>query len=48
MNDTAKRFKKQIFLSVDLPAAVVGFGQGEALLLEIERGIIATLKELED
>ncbi|TFK25162.1 hypothetical protein FA15DRAFT_590993 [Coprinopsis marcescibilis] len=43
----AKRFKKQIFLSVDLPAAVVGFGQGQQLFLEAERGIVETLKELE-
>ncbi|KAG2016147.1 hypothetical protein CC2G_009344 [Coprinopsis cinerea AmutBmut pab1-1] len=43
----AKRFQKQIFLSVDLPASVVGFGQGPELVLEAERGIVETLKELE-
>lgn len=44
----AKRFKKQIFLSVDLPASIVGFGQGRQLLLEAERGIVETLKGLEN
>ncbi|KAF6763113.1 hypothetical protein DFP72DRAFT_986861 [Ephemerocybe angulata] len=43
----ARRFKKQIFLSVDMPAAIVGFGQGQMLLLDAERGIIERLKELE-
>ena len=41
----AKRFKKQIFLSIDLPPS---FGQGPQLLLEAERGIVETLKGLEN
>jgi proteasome assembly chaperone 4 len=44
---SARRFKKQIFLSVDIPAAVVGFGQGQELLLDAERGLVEALKELE-
>ena len=44
---SARRFKKQIFLSVDFPAAAVGFGQGQELLLDAERGLVEALKELE-
>lgn len=47
VDTAAKRFRKQIFLSVDLPASVVGFGQGQELVFEAERGIVEALKALE-
>lgn len=47
MRDLAKRFKKQMFLSVDIPPAALGFGQGLGLLLDAERGIVDTLQGLE-
>ncbi|KAF8904455.1 hypothetical protein CPB84DRAFT_1814449 [Gymnopilus junonius] len=40
----AKRFKKQIFLSIDIGT---GIGQGDVLVLEAEKGIVAGLKEIE-
>ncbi|KAF9529202.1 hypothetical protein CPB83DRAFT_852850 [Crepidotus variabilis] len=40
----AKRFRKQIFLSVDLPLLP---GQGEQLAFEAEKGIVETLKAVE-
>lgn len=43
----AKRFKKQIFLSVDIPASFLTLGQGARVLLEAEKGVVAALKELE-
>lgn len=42
----AKRFKKQIFLSVDIPPEVCSSGQGSAVLLEVERGVVEQLKNL--
>ncbi|KAF8973101.1 hypothetical protein BDZ97DRAFT_652432 [Flammula alnicola] len=44
----AKRFQKQIFLSVDIPAGFVSLGQGQKLVLDAEKGIVATLKEIEE
>jgi proteasome assembly chaperone 4 len=38
---------KQIFLSVDVPVNVLSMGQGPKLLLEVEKGIVETLKEME-
>ncbi|TFK54132.1 hypothetical protein OE88DRAFT_1711083 [Heliocybe sulcata] len=43
----AMRFKKQIFLSIDVPPAFVSLGQGPRLLLAVERAIVGALKELE-
>ncbi|KAF9482169.1 hypothetical protein BDN70DRAFT_802087 [Pholiota conissans] len=43
----AKRFQKQIFLSVDIPSGFLSLGQGPRLALEAEKGIVATLKEAE-
>lgn len=44
---TARRFKKQIFLSIDVPSSIQSVGMGPALLMQVERGIVATLKEIE-
>ncbi|KAF4620635.1 hypothetical protein D9613_000436 [Agrocybe pediades] len=43
----AKRFRKQIFLSVDIPISFMTMGQGQQLVFEAEKGIVATLKEIE-
>lgn len=43
----AKRFKKQMFLSVDVPHSFLSMGNGQELLLEAERGIVVTLKDME-
>ncbi|TFK44373.1 hypothetical protein BDQ12DRAFT_672867 [Crucibulum laeve] len=44
----AKRFQKQIFLSVDLPTTFLSMGQGLQLLQEAEKGIVVTLKRIEN
>ena len=43
----ARRFKKQIFLSVDMPATFFALGQGPQLAFEAEKRLVETLKELE-
>ncbi|KAH9485118.1 hypothetical protein JR316_0002025 [Psilocybe cubensis] len=43
----AKRFQKQIFLSVDTPTDFRTMGQGHRLVFEAERGIVTALKEIE-
>ncbi|KDR75191.1 hypothetical protein GALMADRAFT_249151 [Galerina marginata CBS 339.88] len=43
----AKRFQKQIFLSVDIPSRFDTMGQGHQLVFEAEKGIVAALKEIE-
>lgn len=43
----AKRFGKQIFLSVDVPSTFLNIGQGPKLLLEAEKGIVTKLVEIE-
>lgn len=43
----AKRFQKQIFLSVDIPSSSLTMDYGQQLLQEAEKGIVATLKEME-
>ncbi|KAF8839491.1 hypothetical protein BDN67DRAFT_969999 [Paxillus ammoniavirescens] len=43
----AKRFRKQIFLSVDIPPLYLSTAQGSRLLLDAEKGIVEALKELE-
>lgn len=43
----ARRFQKQIFLSVDIPAGFSSYGGGAKLVFEAEKGIVATLKEIE-
>ncbi|KAI0055153.1 hypothetical protein BV25DRAFT_1833367 [Artomyces pyxidatus] len=40
----AHRFKKQVFLSVDIPQSV---GRGPQILLEAEKALVQTLKQLE-
>lgn len=45
---TAKRFGKQIFLSVDIPSSFLTIGQGSRLLLEAEKGIVTTLSGIEN
>ena len=42
----AKRFKKQIFLSVDVPPEVYSSGRGPAVLLEVEKGVVEQLRGL--
>lgn len=41
----ARRFKKQIFLSIDVPPAFNSMGQGSRLVLEVERALVSILKE---
>jgi hypothetical protein len=43
----AKRFKKQIFLSVDVPPSMLGGGGGPRVLLAAERALVRRLQELE-
>ncbi|GBE80682.1 hypothetical protein SCP_0304010 [Sparassis crispa] len=43
----ARRFKKQIFLSVDIPPSFQTMGQGPQLILAVEKTMVETLKELE-
>jgi proteasome assembly chaperone 4 len=44
----AQRFKKQIFLSVDIPSSVISLGQGPQLLLRVEKAALDTLKAAEE
>jgi hypothetical protein len=44
----ARRFRKQIFLSVDVPPTFLSISQGSKLLLEVEKGIVEILKEMEN
>lgn len=41
---TARRFGKQIFLSVDIPASM---GDDSGILVRVERALMDTLKEME-
>lgn len=43
----ARRFGKQIYLSLDLPPAFDSIGQGARLLLAVEKALLETLKEME-
>ncbi|KIK97798.1 hypothetical protein PAXRUDRAFT_135570 [Paxillus rubicundulus Ve08.2h10] len=43
----AKRFRKQIFLSVDIPPLYLSAAQGSRLLLDAEKGVVEALKEIE-
>ncbi|KAI0930481.1 hypothetical protein AcW1_009150 [Taiwanofungus camphoratus] len=43
----ARRFKKQIFLSIDLPPAFQSMGQGPNLIFAVEKAVVETLKEME-
>lgn len=47
MGLTARRFKKQIFLSVDLSPSFMALGDGAKLLFAIEKAVVEYLKELE-
>ena len=44
VRSSAKRFKKQIFLSVDVPPEIYSSGQGPGVLLEVEKGVVEQLK----
>ncbi|KAF9010539.1 hypothetical protein BDQ17DRAFT_1387772 [Cyathus striatus] len=44
----AKRFQKQIFLSVDLPVTFLTMGEGDQLVLVAEKGIVQALKGAEE
>jgi len=41
---TARRFGKQIFLSVDVP---VSMGDGSEILVRVEKALMDTLREME-
>ncbi|KAH7888493.1 hypothetical protein F5I97DRAFT_1853015 [Phlebopus sp. FC_14] len=43
----ARRFRKQVFLSVDIPAPLLSTAQGSRLLFDAEKGIVEALKDLE-
>lgn len=43
----ARRFKKQIFLSIDIPPTFLSMGHGPKLAFEAEKRVVETLKELE-
>ncbi|EPT04998.1 hypothetical protein FOMPIDRAFT_1021721 [Fomitopsis schrenkii] len=43
----ARRFQKQIFLSIDLPPGFDSMGQGQKLILAVERAVVETLKDME-
>jgi len=43
----ARRFKKQIFLSIDLPPSFIAMGQGPTLSLEAEKAAVRALKDRE-
>ena len=45
MGCEAKRFKKQIFLSVDIPPGFLSMGDGRLLLLAAEKAVVDGLKE---
>ena len=44
---TARRFKKQIFLSVDIAPSFMSLGDGPRLLLAVEKAVVDHLKSLE-
>ena len=46
MGCEAKRFKKQIFLSVDIPPGFLSMGDGPLLLLAAEKAVVDGLKGL--
>ncbi|KAL4266394.1 Proteasome assembly chaperone 3 [Pleurotus pulmonarius] len=43
----AKRFRKQIFLSVDVPPAILSMSPSHKLLFAVEKGIVGALKDIE-
>lgn len=42
----ARRFHRQIFLSVDVPATLLSTPRGSHLLFDAEKGIVAALSSL--
>ncbi|KIJ49671.1 hypothetical protein M422DRAFT_205182 [Sphaerobolus stellatus SS14] len=44
----ARKFKKQIFLSIDLPPAFTSMGEGSRLALELEKNALQILRKLEE
>ncbi|KAH9949600.1 hypothetical protein B0H21DRAFT_727593 [Amylocystis lapponica] len=43
----ARRFKKQIFLSIDVPPSFLSMGQGAKLIFAVEKAVVDTLKAME-
>jgi len=43
----ARRFRKQIYLSVDIPPIFSSMGQSPRIALEMEKGIVETLKRMD-
>ena len=43
----ARRFKKQIFLAVDVPPSFMALGNGPQLIMAVERAVVDALKSLE-
>ncbi|EMD37333.1 hypothetical protein CERSUDRAFT_83108 [Gelatoporia subvermispora B] len=43
----ARRFKKQIFLSIDVPPSIQTLGEAPKLLLAVERAALTALKDAE-
>lgn len=43
----ARRFKKQIFLSIDMPQGFDSMGQGSRLVFAVEKALVETLREME-
>lgn len=43
----ARRFQKQIFLSIDLPPGFDSMGQGQKLILAVEKTLVETLIQME-
>ena len=48
VSDTARRFRKQVFLSIDIPPSLGSMGQEGRLLLAIERAVVGILKSDEE
>lgn len=46
-HDAARRFRKQIFLSVDVPPSFMTLGDGPKLTLAVEKAVVQALDELE-
>lgn len=45
--NSARRFKKQIFLSVDVPPSFLGVNEGSRVLLAVEKAVVEGLKGME-
>lgn len=45
---SARKHKKQIFLSVDIPPSFMDLGQGPRTVFEAEKSVNEVIKQLED